>query len=80
MSYSVKEITKMIDARTQYIIHKEKEANLMLQIERKLAAHERGGSAETSQTWFSAVEQWLKEKVFSHATPKNNCCPDEGAA
>ena len=69
----------MIDARTQYIVYKEKEANLMLQIERKLAAQERGGSAETSQPWYAAVEQWLKEKVFSRGSAKSDCCPDAGA-
>ena len=70
----------MIDARTQYIVYKEKEANLMLQIERKLAAQERGEKAETSQPWYSAAEQWLKEKVFSRGSVNSDCCPDEGAA
>lgn len=60
----------MIDPRTQYIIYKEKESELMLQIERKIVAKERGGYAETSQPWYYAVEHWLKEKVFSHLSPK----------
>jgi hypothetical protein len=47
----------MIDPRTQYILHKEKETDLMHQIERKLAAQERGEDAQTSQPWYSAAEQ-----------------------
>jgi len=60
-----KEITEMIDPRTQYIIHKEKETKLMLQIERKLAAQEQAESAETSQPWYSAAGQWWKGKIFN---------------
>jgi hypothetical protein len=67
----------MIDPRTQYIIHKEQETRLMLQIERKLAAQERRGHAETSQPWYSAAEQWLKEKVFSRQPAKSPCIPEE---
>ena len=70
----------MIDTRTQYIIHKEKETALMHQIERKLAAQGRGVPAETSQPWYSAVEQWLKENVFSRSSGNRDCCPEEGAA
>jgi hypothetical protein len=66
----------MMDHRTQYIIHKEKENDLMHQIERKLAAQERGGYAQTTQTWISAAEQWLKEKVFFRR-PAENPCPEE---
>ena len=66
----------MIDYRSQYIIHKEKENQLMLQIERRLAAQERGEYAETRQTWFSAAEQWLKENVFSRRSANSDCCPD----
>jgi hypothetical protein len=65
-----KEIKEMIDPRTQYIIYKEQETELMLQIERKLAAQERGGFAETSQPWYFAAKKWLKEKVFSHMSAK----------
>jgi len=32
----------------------------MLQIERKLAAQERGGYTEPSQLWYAAAGQWLK--------------------
>jgi hypothetical protein len=67
----------MIDPRTEYIIHKEKETNLMFQIERKLAAQERGKPAETSQTWYAAAEQWLKEKVFSRRLAENPCAGEE---
>ncbi len=80
MNYFEKEISEMIDSRSQFIIHKEKETGLMLQIERKLAAQERGVKAETSQPWYSAAEQWLKEKVFSRGSVNSDCCPDEGAA
>jgi hypothetical protein len=66
----------MMDHRTQYIIHKEKETDLMRQIERKLAAQERGEYAQTSQTWISAAEQWLKEKVFFRR-PVKSPCPEE---
>jgi hypothetical protein len=66
----------MIDYRTQYIVHKEKENQLMLQIERKLAAQERGEPAETSQPWYAAAEQWLKENVFSRRSANRDCCPD----
>ena len=66
----------MIDSRTQHIIHKEKEARLMLQIERKLAAQERGEATETSQPWYSAAEQWLKEKVFSRRPAKSAPSPE----
>jgi hypothetical protein len=70
----------MIDPRTQHIIYKEKETQLMLQIERKLAAQERGEHAEISQPWYSAAEQWLKAKVFSPRSANRDCCPEEGAA
>ena len=69
----------MIDSRSQYIIHKEKETRLMLQIERKLAAQERGEHPETSQPWYSAIEQWLQEKVFSRNSTNSDCCPDGSA-
>jgi hypothetical protein len=67
----------MIDPRTQYILHKEKETELMRQIERKLAAQERGLHAETSQPWYAAAEQWLKEKLFSPRPVKSPCGPEE---
>jgi hypothetical protein len=72
--------TKMIDSRSQYIIHKEKETALMHQIERKLAAQERGEPAKTSQPWYSTAEQWLKEIVFARSSANRDCCPEEGAA
>jgi hypothetical protein len=61
----------MIDPRTQYIIHKEKETELMHQIEQKLAAKERDGYTKTSQPWYFAVKKWLEEKVFSHISAKH---------
>jgi len=60
----------MIDPRSQYVIHKEKETKLMLQIERKLAAQEQAERAETSQPWYSAAGQWWKEKLFSRRLAK----------
>ena len=66
----------MIDPRTQYILHKEKETDLMHQIERKLAAQERGEHAQTSQPWYSAAGQWIKEKIFSRRLAKSPC-PEE---
>jgi hypothetical protein len=60
----------MIDPRTQYIIYKEKETELMHQIERKLAAKERDGYTTTSQPWYFAAMKWLKDKVFSHISAK----------
>jgi hypothetical protein len=68
-----KEITKMIDPRSQYIIYKEQETGLMFQIERNLAAQKRGEYAETNQPWYSAAQQWLKEKVFSRGSAKSPC-------
>jgi hypothetical protein len=67
----------MIDPRTQYIIYKEQETQLELQIERKLAAQERGKFVETSQPWYSAAGQWLKEKVFSFQLAKQPCSAEE---
>jgi hypothetical protein len=67
----------MIDPRSQYVIYKEQETRLMLQIERKLAAQERGKFAETSQPWYSAAEQWLKEKVFSFRSARHPCTEEE---
>jgi hypothetical protein len=60
----------MIDPRTQYIIHKEKETELMHQIERKLAAKERSGNVEAGRPWYFVVKQWLIEKVFSRKSVK----------
>ena len=67
----------MIDPRTQYIIYQEQESNLMLQIERKLAAQERDKFVETSQPWYSAAEQWLREKAFSFRLAKQPCTAEE---
>jgi hypothetical protein len=67
----------MIDPRTQYIIYKEQENERMLQIERKLAAQERGGYAATSQPWYSKAEQWLKENVFSRRSANRPCSAEE---
>jgi hypothetical protein len=67
----------MIDPRSQYVIYKQQEAELTLQIERKLAAQERGKVTETSYPWYSAAEQWLKEKVFSLRLAKNPCLAEE---
>lgn len=61
----------MIDPRTQYILHKERENELMRQIERKLAAQERGESVETGQAWYLAAGQWLKGKGFSRGLAKS---------
>ncbi len=55
----------MIDPRTQYILYKERENQLIVQIERKQAILERCESRAISQSWYSVVWQWLKEKVFS---------------
>ena len=66
----------MIDPRTQFIIYKEQEAKLMHQIERKLAAQERGERARTRQPWYSVAEQWLKEKLSSPWQAKPPC-PEE---
>lgn len=62
----------MIDPRSQFIIYKGQETELMLQIERKLATKGRGGYVKTSQPWYSVVEQWLKEKVFSHISAQRH--------
>jgi len=67
----------MIDPRTQYIIYKEQESQLELQIERKLAAQQRDKTVETSQPWYSAAGQWLKEKAFSLQLAKQPCPPEE---
>lgn len=67
----------MIDPRTQHIIYKEQESKLMLQIERKLEAQERDKFVETSQPWYSAAEQWLKEKVFSFRLAKQPCIEEK---
>jgi hypothetical protein len=56
----------MIDPRTQYILYKERENQLMAQIERKQAELERCESRAISQSWYSVVVQWLKKKLFSH--------------
>ena len=63
----------MIDPRSQYVIYKEQEAERMLQIERKLAAQERGEFVETGTPWYSTARQWLKEKVFSFQPAKSPC-------
>ncbi len=60
----------MIDSRSQYIIYKEQENERMLQIERKLAAQERGGYAQTDRPWYFAAGQWLKVNVFSRRSAK----------
>jgi hypothetical protein len=60
----------MIDPRTQYIIHKEKETELMHQIERKLAAKERSGNVEAGRPLYFVAKQWLIEKVFSRRSIK----------
>jgi len=60
----------MIDPRSQYIIYKGQETELMLKIEKKLAAQEGGEYAETSQPWYSAAKQWLKEKAFFRTSAK----------
>jgi hypothetical protein len=67
----------MIDPRSQYIIYKEQEAELMRQIARKLAAQERGEYAGTSQPWYSTAERWLKEKVFSRRPAIQPCSAAE---
>ncbi len=60
----------MIDPRTQYILYQERQHELMAQIERRLAAQERagvrrtGGAGAIHQPWYSAAQQWLKEKVL----------------
>jgi hypothetical protein len=63
----------MIDPRSQYVIYKEQETRLMQQIERKLAAQERGELAQTGQPWYVSAEQWLKEKVLSFRQAKSPC-------
>jgi hypothetical protein len=55
----------MIDARTQYIVYKARENELMTQIERERAARERGALIETGPDWILAIEQWLKARVLS---------------
>lgn len=56
----------MIDPRTQYILYKERENELMLQIQQKLTAQARGETMETAlQHWYAKAGQWLKEKVSS---------------
>ena len=66
----------MIDPRTQYIIYKEQENRLMLQIERKLAAQEGGKMEEISQSRISAAKQWLKE-LFSFRPVESPCPPEK---
>ncbi len=62
----------MIDPRTQYILYQERQNKLMAQIERGLAVQERigtrgnGGAGAIHQPWYSAAQQWLKEKVLYH--------------
>lgn len=61
----------MIDPRTQYILYKERENALMLQIERNLAARELGRTIETSQPWYRKTGLWVKELIFP--SPTENC-------
>jgi hypothetical protein len=67
----------MIDPRSQYIIYKGQELELMLKIEEKLAAQEGGENAETSQPWYSAADQWLKGKAFSRISAKRQRIVEE---
>lgn len=60
----------MIDPRSQYIIYKRQESELMLQIERKLAVKERGILTEDSQPRYYSAKKWLQEKVLSHTSTK----------
>jgi hypothetical protein len=55
----------MIDPRTLYILHQERINELMAQIARKLAAQERGNAGTIHQPWYSEVQQWLIEKIYS---------------
>jgi hypothetical protein len=71
------EIAIMIDPRTQYIIYKEQENKLMLQIERKLAAQEGGKFVDTSDPWYSSAKQWLKNIIFSSRPAKSPCIAEE---
>jgi hypothetical protein len=67
----------MIDPRSQFIIYKEQETELMNQIERKLAAQERRKIAVPSQHWYTAVEQRLKAVLVSLRLAKNPCLEEE---
>ncbi len=63
----------MIDPRTQYILHQERQNELMAQIERKLAAQEmdyvgQAGAAGQSgsettfhQPWYSVAQRWFRQ-------------------
>ncbi len=65
----------MIDPRTQYILHQERQNKLMAEIEQRRTAQERGGAAETisagtiRQPWYSISQRWLKA-VFNRSNPK----------
>ena len=60
----------MIDPRTQYIVYKERENELMLQIERIRTARERGEMTETSQPWYVKTGQWLRAMLKEKAFPR----------
>ena len=69
----------MIDPTTQYIVYKQRENELMRQIERKLAARDQGSLVETHQPWNVKTVQQMIEKAFSrllsvrrHSVAKNS--------
>ena len=56
-----------------YIIHKDKERELMRQIEaartaKERRAYEAGGSLENKRTWYAQASQWMKEKFSNRAS------------
>ena len=55
----------MVDPTTQYIVYKQRENELMRQIERKLAARSQGSSVETHRPWNAKTVQHMIEKAFS---------------
>lgn len=66
----------MIDPRTQYIIYKEQESELVFQIERKLGAEEGRVHLVSLEPWYVTASHWLKEKLSPHRTAITPC-PDE---
>lgn len=55
----------MIDPTTQYIVYKQRENELMRQIERKLAARSQGSLVDTHRPWNIKTARQMIEKAFS---------------
>jgi len=69
----------MIDPTTQYIVYKQRENELMRQIERNLAARDQGSLVETHRSWNIKTVQQMIGQAFSrllfvrrHAVARNS--------